>query len=145
MTARTHWVYRTYDIDGVCLYIGCTKNLEQRATGHRHGSPWYDLMTRCVAAGPYEQATALRIETEQIDAIQPTYNRRGVRIPVDPHPLAPNLSSAHTARFLGITERRLRKMVAHRQIRSYNVGTELQPRWIFLESDLEALTGREVA
>lgn len=146
MTERDHWVYRAYDTAGNCLYIGCTKDPQQRAQTHRSSSRWYYLMDSCVLAGPYTRTTALRIETEQIAAIQPAYNRRGVPAAVDAHPFAPSLSTSQTARFLGLNdERPLLRMVHEGAIKAYNVGSPMQPRFRFLKSDLEALTGREVA
>lgn len=39
--ASPHYVYRAYDKNGRCLYIGCTKDAEARLNHHRrYGSPW---------------------------------------------------------------------------------------------------------
>ena len=72
--ARTHFVYRAYDDADRLLYVGCTKNLKQRRAGHRQGSAWFAYAVRFTVSGPYEQATARKKESEEIESKAPYFN-----------------------------------------------------------------------
>lgn len=74
MTERTHFVYRAFDEDGRLLYIGCTKNLKERAAGHRADLRWFQDATRFHVAGPYPRERALDIEKTAIKAERPLHN-----------------------------------------------------------------------
>ena len=79
MNERTHFVYEAYDADGICLYVGCTGNLEQRLRAHLRGREdargWFDpYFDSWRVSGPYEKSTALRIEKQRIDTYQPIFN-----------------------------------------------------------------------
>lgn len=77
---RTHYVYEAYDADGLLLYVGCTSNPTRRYREHMSGSPggrkgWFGpFVTRWAVSGPYEKATALRIEAERIAERRPVWN-----------------------------------------------------------------------
>lgn len=87
---RTHFVYEAYDADGICLYVGCTKNPARRYYEHMNGQEdargWFDpYVTHWRVSGPYPKATALVIERKRINGYQPIFNgtslenRRGRR------------------------------------------------------------------
>lgn len=78
-TERTHFVYEAYDADGLLLYVGCTSNPAKRYRAHMTGDPdhrgWFDpFVTDWRLSGPYEKATALRIERERIAECDPIWN-----------------------------------------------------------------------
>jgi hypothetical protein len=73
---QTHWVYRAYDADGVCLYIGCTGWLSERRTTHRRESAWFASAVRWRLTGPMSKQAAYRLEADQIAELRPIHNRR---------------------------------------------------------------------
>lgn len=67
-------VYRCYDADGVLLYIGSSRNLEQRMATHVRTSFWrtYVAKVRIQIAG--DIFTARRIEADAIRTENPRFN-----------------------------------------------------------------------
>lgn len=95
MTERTA-LYRLYDDEDRLLYIGITKNLEQRWTGHRHAATsskwWPNVARKAIEWHPtYESADAA--ETAAIAAEDPLHNRAKLpyRRRPDRTPLSPEL------------------------------------------------------
>ncbi|MFJ6348634.1 DUF6907 domain-containing protein [Streptomyces sp. NPDC092046] len=95
MTAQTA-LYRLYDADDRLLYIGITKNLEQRWTGHRHSATsskwWPDVVRKVIEWHPSQEA-ADAAETAAIETEEPLHNR--AKLPYgrwpDRTPLSPEL------------------------------------------------------
>lgn len=71
---RDHFVYRAIDSSGRLLYVGCTGKPWKRWLEHRSGSLWADYVARFRVAGPYEKATARRIERAAIHTEDPIFN-----------------------------------------------------------------------
>lgn len=67
-----HYIYRLYDADGTLLYVGLTRNLEQRRKSHR-SKPWWHEVVRWKISGPYSRAAAFAIETRAIEAEHPIH------------------------------------------------------------------------
>lgn len=77
MTNRAHFVYWLFDVNGVCLYVGMTRKPEQRWAQHRAERPsMFKRVSYRRMAGPFDQLTARRLEREQQDALEPTYDGR---------------------------------------------------------------------
>lgn len=75
MTARDTFVYRVLDNEGSPLYIGCTRNPEQRWRHHQATKPALAaLAARFRMNGPYPRDTALAIERERIATEGPPFN-----------------------------------------------------------------------
>lgn len=119
---RTHFVYTAYDADGIVLYVGCTSQPETRYRAHMRGEDargWFNtFVTRWHVSGPYEKATAYRLERERIDELEPIFNGRtpanrfGRRAAIKayfalhghPHQETPPLPADLTARILRAQE-----------------------------------------
>lgn len=77
---RTHFVYWMFDKRGRCLYVGCTMFPRQRWYEHRCRRP--EMVAQVASkrmAGPYERATAYRIEREQQRELSPVYDGHRIR------------------------------------------------------------------
>jgi predicted GIY-YIG superfamily endonuclease len=72
-------LYRLYDANDVLLYVGVTRNPEQRFSGHGGKSPWWRQVARRVVSDPMPHDEATRQEREAIETESPKYNRDGVR------------------------------------------------------------------
>ncbi|MFE9738848.1 DUF6907 domain-containing protein [Streptomyces sp. NPDC006477] len=87
MTEQTA-LYRLYDADDRLLYIGITKNLEQRWTGHRYSPTsskwWPDVVRKAIEWHPTHEA-ADAAETAAIEAEDPLYNRAKLPYRRRPH------------------------------------------------------------
>lgn len=74
---REHFVYWMFDAEGVCLYVGMTRQPEKRWKTHQYEKP---VMIARIAskrmAGPYLIETARRIEREEQDRLRPFYDGR---------------------------------------------------------------------
>ncbi len=75
---RDHFVYWLFDSYGQCIYIGITRQPEQRWKAHcrRFG----DEVASKRMAGPYTPGTARRVEREQQDLLHPKYDARQQRL-----------------------------------------------------------------
>lgn len=72
---KTHYVYRAFDADGRCLYVGCTNRPKQRLGEHRRGSAWWPFAVRFeVDADPQVNAYAWRDERREIERLRPVFN-----------------------------------------------------------------------
>lgn len=54
--ADPHFVYRCFDADGRLLYVGLTKNPEQRLAGHRSQTLWFGDVVSYGVLDPAERA-----------------------------------------------------------------------------------------
>jgi len=71
---RNHFVYWMYDADGE---VPCTRRPEQRWREHqRDNKALVSLVARKTMSGPYDYATARRIERQQQDTLRPTWDTR---------------------------------------------------------------------
>lgn len=72
------YVYRTYDRDGVLLYVGCTRDPERRFKEHRMCqetiSRWFPLMASREITAAMPEAEALALETHWIRTLGPKFN-----------------------------------------------------------------------
>ena len=73
---RMHFVYRTFDIHGRLLYVGCTSDLSERRRAHRRLSDWWEFAVRFRVSGPYPKRVALDLERAAIRAEWPAFNRQ---------------------------------------------------------------------
>ena len=72
---RTHYVYRMYDATERLLYVGCTKNLEQRFRNHKNENPHFiGRVTRIKQQGPFPKAQAFALEKRLIRELRPDFN-----------------------------------------------------------------------
>jgi predicted GIY-YIG superfamily endonuclease len=76
---RDHFVYTAYDTFGAPLYVGCTGDPTGRYRAHMSGNSdargWFDpYVVRWHVSGPYEKATARRLERERIAELEPIFN-----------------------------------------------------------------------
>lgn len=71
-----HWVYRLYDGD-TCLYVGMTKNLDQRLASHRSGKPWWPQVDRVESEWYYTRSEAMIYEEGLIQDLDPVHNVNG--------------------------------------------------------------------
>ncbi|GAA2803283.1 DUF6907 domain-containing protein [Streptomyces showdoensis] len=114
MTERTA-LYRLYDAEDRLLYIGITKNLEQRWTGHKYSatsSKWWPSVSRKVIEWHPTLEAADAAETAAIVQERPAYNRakqpydnpvRGPRISDEIRTLHPHLDP-HSERAIRILQ-----------------------------------------
>jgi predicted GIY-YIG superfamily endonuclease len=77
---RNHFVYTAFDADGDALYVGCTKNLDERMKAHRYGSDWFYKAERFHLRGPYTYTVARQIEREQLALLRPLYASHPTRV-----------------------------------------------------------------
>lgn len=73
MTERNHFVYRCYDADDRCVYVGCTKNLKRRMSEHRTQRTGASLAVRIKVSGPYTRAVALELEKQFMESEDPLW------------------------------------------------------------------------
>ena len=70
-----HLLYRCWDCNGQLVYIGVTNSYSQRMYHHRARTPWWRVVAK-ISTTPYpNRHTALKAETEAIEAERPTYNQ----------------------------------------------------------------------
>lgn len=72
---REHFVYWMFDSDGDCLYVGMTRQPEQRWRRHRYEKP--DMVAQIAykrMSGPFLLETARKLEREQQDDLQPSWD-----------------------------------------------------------------------
>lgn len=79
MNARTHFVYRAFDAQGVLLYVGCTGNPKNRYREHMSGDGdargWFGhFVKRWQVSGPYPKKVAYAKERALIAELQPIWN-----------------------------------------------------------------------
>ena len=69
-TLRDHFVYRIYDEDNNLLYVGCSKNLDQRWKCHLSDKwsayRWAPFAHHFRVAGPYTRSKAFKLEKNAI-------------------------------------------------------------------------------
>jgi len=73
---RNHFVYLLADESGEVIYVGCTRNPEQRWRDHRTTKRWSSEVASKRMVGPYDYPTARRIERELQDLHRPRYDAR---------------------------------------------------------------------
>lgn len=72
-----HYVYRCFDADGRLLYVGCSKDPEQRLKQHSYVYTWWtDRIARVALEGFPDQAAGLAAEKQAIQTEHPFYNRQ---------------------------------------------------------------------
>lgn len=82
---RTHYVYWVRDLDGVLLYIGCTRAPQQRYETHMQkpnddGRGWFNQFpTKWRLRGPLTSADAYELESQEIAQHEPIFNTRGIK------------------------------------------------------------------
>lgn len=70
-------VYRTYDRNGLLLYVGCTvQQIEMRLRGHANNSPWWPFYDHVETVEFPTHREALAAEAEAIAAEHPRWNVR---------------------------------------------------------------------
>lgn len=69
------YVYRYYDAQDRLLYVGSTRNLDNRARTHAKGSVWHADSVRREVEGPYGRQRALGLEQLAIMREKPLWNR----------------------------------------------------------------------
>jgi hypothetical protein len=82
-------LYRLYDADGVLLYVGITKNTEQRWAAHKKYKSWWPKVARRGVAWLDSRPSALLAEHIAIISEHPLHND-----PRDPQGLAPGVKSS---------------------------------------------------
>lgn len=70
-------VYRLYDADAVCLYVGCTSNLDARLAHHATRQFWGNDIARHESVEFPTRRLALDAEAETIREHRPRYNIYG--------------------------------------------------------------------
>ncbi|WP_205327017.1 GIY-YIG nuclease family protein [Glycomyces sp. YM15] len=75
---RLHTVYRCFDAAGDLLYVGMTKDLQQRMKAHQARSRWWDEFDHCAEAQFIGRRAAAIAEALAIRDEAPKFNRRGV-------------------------------------------------------------------
>jgi hypothetical protein len=77
-TARWHFLYRHFDIEGVLLYVGISDSLTARTRVHASSSLWSPFIYRVTVApdGYSTRDLALAAERKSIRAENPVFNRR---------------------------------------------------------------------
>ena len=73
---RAFCVYRVFDADGACLYVGMTDNIPSRRNAHKHKSPWAKDAARFILTGPLPQVHARDLELREIWRLEPPENKR---------------------------------------------------------------------
>jgi hypothetical protein len=70
-------LYRSYDKEGVLLYVGVTNAYWRRRGQHSASSPWRDLATKWTREEYPTRAAALEAERHAIQNENPIYNTTG--------------------------------------------------------------------
>lgn len=73
----TAYVYRLYDADDVCLYVGCTEDVTKRLAHHSVYQPWGHRIAYHLVEEWGSRPDALAAEAIYIDALRPRYNIYG--------------------------------------------------------------------
>lgn len=68
-----HYVYRLYDEQRRCLYVGCTITPHVRI-GFHVGKEWGHLIHSSLITEHVHKQAALKVEREEIVRLQPLYN-----------------------------------------------------------------------
>lgn len=74
---RNHFVYHVYNASGEVIYIGCTRRPEMRWREHKQDCTRRKMVAeahRFKMFGPYDYATARRIERERQFDLRPKHN-----------------------------------------------------------------------
>lgn len=79
-TAPGYYVYRLWDADGKCMYVGMVgdnvpRRLSARLGQHRRDKTWWPAVAR-IDAATCAQFTVHEEEARQIEALRPYRNRR---------------------------------------------------------------------
>jgi predicted GIY-YIG superfamily endonuclease len=75
---RVHWLYRCYNERNVLLYIGATRDINERAREHRCRTPWWPEVA-VITQQIYPSLQAARVaESKKIALEQPLYNIAGL-------------------------------------------------------------------
>lgn len=70
-----HYLYRAYDANDVCLYIGVTTNVRRRIREH-HARDWFPQVARWDVSEPMFRLHAAAAERSAIHCERPRYNIR---------------------------------------------------------------------
>lgn len=70
-----HYVYRLYDRDDALLYVGCTRDVEERMSQHKWTAPWIAEVDRCESDSYPTKAEALAVERAAIISLRPRHNQ----------------------------------------------------------------------
>lgn len=99
----TH-VYRCYDQGGTCLYVGATRNLEQRLVTHELNSPWGSSSAAVEVTDHEDWHQAHQVEFDEIARLRPRWNiqGRGHRSTWQLSDYAEVILSVHARRGLGM-------------------------------------------
>ena len=68
-----HYVYRIYDEQRRCLYVGCSINPEARIRFHL-SKPWGDQIHHYVVTEHVRRSMALDVERAETHRLDPLYN-----------------------------------------------------------------------
>lgn len=96
---REHFVYRTYNAAGELLYIGCSRDWQERLRGHRDSrSNWVPEVASVRIEGPYNYETARQVEYDAIESERSLYNYSSERRAI--HRLRDKVIQAHLIRLM---------------------------------------------
>lgn len=77
---QTHYVYRLFDEDDCCLYVGLTVNVDGRIQTHHHlGTPFAHLIARTEVTEHPNLTAARAVEAAEILRLRPRWNVSGRR------------------------------------------------------------------
>jgi len=76
LTSLETYVYRLYDVDGNLLYIGITRNIQQRFYAHSKDKMWWSDVCKAYIRKYSNRFEASRIEKQAIIKYNPLYNSR---------------------------------------------------------------------
>lgn len=74
---RATTVYRLFDADDVCLYVGMTANLESRLDTHRRDSAFGNRIASVRTTLHEDRPTATPVESAEILRLRPRWNVNG--------------------------------------------------------------------
>lgn len=74
MPEHTHVLYRFFNKYGSLLYVGITKNPENRFASHRQQKPWWDKVTTITLERFADRRELARAEIAAIESEKPRYN-----------------------------------------------------------------------
>lgn len=90
---REHFLYRvSCPTTGDLLYVGATRDVEERMAFHQRLTPWWDesLRVEAIPVGNAESARAAELLAIQTEA--PRYNRAGITSPYTGYPTTPRVT-----------------------------------------------------